>query len=98
VTAPQTRPAFARDFPRDAELDALVGAFEAGNFARVRVEAPALAKKTEDPEVRRAAEALRARVDPDPLVRWVLVLTLALLVALSVFWITHDGPGAAPHP
>jgi len=84
-----TRPSFARDFPRDEELDALVRAFEAGDFARVRALAPALAKSAQDPEVKRAAELLRARIEPDPLARAILLVTAILLVALSAWWITR---------
>lgn len=91
--ATERRPAFTRDFPRDAALDALVRAFEDGNFARVREEAPALARSTNDPAIKQAAETLRARIEPDPIARLMLVLTAVLLVALSAWWIVHDGPG-----
>lgn len=94
------RPAFARDFPREPRLDALVAAFEAGDFARVRSDAPALAADANDPAVKRAAELLRARIEPDPLARALLVITGALLIALSAWWIAHDAPPprASPPP
>ena len=58
-------PAFARDFPRDAELTRLVRSFTAGDYHAVRVGADALAEVTPREDVRRAAGLLRARTDPD---------------------------------
>jgi hypothetical protein len=86
------RPSFARDFPDDPELAALVEAFSAGDYRRVRDLAPKLAAKTEDEKVRAAANELRRRIEPDPLAKMLLVATLALLVVLSAWWIAHDGP------
>lgn len=93
-------PAFAQDFPPDAELAALVSAFAAGDYATVRTGAPALAAKTKDDDVKRAAELLRARIEPDPSARLFFGLTAALLVFLFVWWATHDGAqhNAPPPP
>lgn len=91
-------PAFARDFPNDPELATLVAAFAAGDHAAVRAGAPALAAKTEDPEVKRAAELLRARIEPDPTARIFFALTAALLVFLLVWWVSHDGKQHAQSP
>lgn len=77
------RPAFAKGFPRDVELDALVRAFEMGNYARVRAEAPKLAERADDPEISAAARELRERINPDPLAYLVLGLTTALLIFLT---------------
>ncbi len=85
-------PAFAKDFPNDEDLAALVASFADGDYAAVRAGAPALAARTEDPEVKRAAELLRARIEPDPSARLFFGLTAALLVFLFVFWVYHDGP------
>ena len=85
-------PSFARDFPNDPELAALVAAFAAGDYAAVRTGAPELALKTKDEHVKRAAELLRARIEPDPTARAFFGLTAALLVFLMVWWATHDGP------
>ena len=83
-------PVFARAYPRDPELDALVDAFEAGNYARVREGAERLAGSAERDEVRRAARDLRRRVDPDPLMIYLLLAATALLVVLAVHYWTHQ--------
>jgi hypothetical protein len=85
-------PPFAREFPADPELAALVDAFVAGNYARVRSDAPKLAARTEDPRVRDAARELVARTGADPLAKALLALTAALLIILSAWWIAHNGP------
>jgi hypothetical protein len=87
------RPVFAADFPPDPELDALVGAFEAGDFARVREGAPRLVSSATDPAVKDAAKALLARTRPDPLATLLLVFSAVLLVFLSAWWMTHDRKG-----
>ncbi len=86
-------PTFARDFPSEARLDALVRAFADGNYARVRREAPALAETTDRDDVRVAARTLVERTKADPLMVLLLILTGALLFALSLYWWTHNGPG-----
>ncbi len=87
-------PAFARAWPRDATLDALVAAFEAGDYARVRREAPDLARQTEDDAVRRAARELRRRLDPDPVAVYMLMAAAALLVFLASWYGLH--PHSSP--
>jgi hypothetical protein len=91
-------PRFAKGFPRNAELDALVVAFTKGDYATVRDRAPKLAASAEDEDVKRAAEMLRARLDPDPGALVLFALAGALLLFLTVWWVMHDGPprGAAP--
>jgi hypothetical protein len=79
--AGEDRPAFLLEFPEDPQLELLILAFEAGNFAEVRAQAPRLAASTADDAVRRAALELRRRTDPDPL----LLLLLGLCIALFVF-------------
>lgn len=83
------RATFARDFPRHDALDALVDAFEAGDYATVREEAPRLAERTDDPEVRRAALELRARLEPDPLAKNILLGSALLLAFLVAWFYTH---------
>jgi len=89
VAAEEQVPAFARGWPRDEALDALVAAFEAGDYARVRREAPALAQKTESDAVRRAARELRRRLDPDPSAVYMLMAAAALLVFLAGWYWLH---------
>jgi hypothetical protein len=79
------RPKFVLAFPSDPELDALVRAFESGNFALIRKEASKLAASTTDPAVREAALELRRRIDPDPTVVRLLLLSFALLVFVVVW-------------
>jgi hypothetical protein len=87
------RPAFARDFPSDARLDALVRAFADGDYARVRRDAPKVAKTADRDDVRLAARTLVDRTRPDPLMVVLLVLPGLLLLTLSLYWWAHNGPG-----
>jgi hypothetical protein len=83
------RPRFLLAFPEDPDLARLSAAFEAGNYALVRAEAEALAERTENPAVRDAALELRRRIDPDPLAKYLLALTAALLLSLAYFAYHH---------
>jgi hypothetical protein len=80
-------PAFARSFPDDPRLRALVEAFERGHYDVVRREAPRLAEDTKEgaPDVARAARALRARLEPDPTAVKLLAGAVILLVLLAVW-------------
>jgi hypothetical protein len=95
-------PRFARDFPRDPELDRLVVAFTNGDYRAVREGAPKLAEATDSITVKDAARQLLAATRPDPAVKLLLLLTAALLAFLSAWWVAHDGPPAdranAPAP
>lgn len=79
------RPLFVLAFPKDPALDKLVRAFELGNYAYVRENARDLAEKTSNPRVRDAAEELAKRIEPDPLIKILLGLSIALLVALTIW-------------
>jgi hypothetical protein len=86
------RPAFLLAFPTDPELERLIRAFELGNYAQVRKAAPELAQRTTDAKVRAAAEELARRIEPDPLVKVLLGLSIALLVVLTLWaYKTHGG-------
>lgn len=86
------RPAFAKDWPRDAELDRLLAAFDVGDYALVKRDAPALAERSSDELVRRAAEQLLARTRPDPLSS-LLILVATGLLAFFAYWFYSHGHG-----
>jgi hypothetical protein len=88
------RPAFARDFPRAPGLDALVDAFAQGNYARVRAEAPALERASDDDAIKQAARTLVERTRPDPLAIALLALAAMILVVVAAWAITHGKPPA----
>jgi len=79
------RPVFLLSFPHDPELERLITAFELGNYALVRESAPRLVERSERPEVKAAARELLARIEPDPLVKFLLALAIALFVAVVGF-------------
>lgn len=93
-----SKPDPAKGTPADPELARLVAAFERGDYATVRADAPRLAKTTSSEEVRRAALDLRRRIDPDPLAAALIVAAVCLLVFLSYWYWSHPlgAPGAAP--
>lgn len=88
-------PSFAKDFPEHDELARLVEAFARGDYLTVRNDAPKLAASTDDAAVKKAAETLRERIEPDPTSRLLFVFAALLLAFLTIWWVTHDGPG--PH-
>jgi len=79
------RPRFLLDFPEDPDLERLIVAFEAGNFALVRKDAEKVAAAAESPAVREAALELRRRIDPDPLAKYLLAISLVLLLVVAVW-------------
>ena len=87
-TEGRERPRFLLAFPDDPELQRLVRAFEAGNYEAVRLGASRLAEDTPDPIVREAARELRRRIDPDPLMKYLLAVSIALF--LFVVWYTYQ--------
>lgn len=83
------RPRFLLAFPEDEDLQRLVRAFEAGDFSTIRRDAEELAEKSEDPVVRDAALELRRRIDPDPLIKYILLASVLLLGFLVLYVYTH---------
>lgn len=79
-------PSFAEAFPKDARLGALLAAYARGDYAAVRTGAPQLAKDTDDPAVKVAAEDLLQRISPDPRLRWMYLATLLLVVLVGLYW------------
>lgn len=83
------RPTFVLDFPKDDELDRVVRAFEIGNYAFVRERAAMLAESASDQAVRRAAEELLRRIEPDPLVKILLAMSVALFLFMVFYAYSH---------
>lgn len=79
------RPKFLLKFPEDPELEGLIAAFEAGNYLKVRTEAPRLVERAERAEVKAAASELLRRIEPDPLIKFFLGTAVALFVAVVVY-------------
>ena len=79
------RPAFVLDFPKHPELDRLVRAFELGNYAFVREHGKKLAESSSDADVKNAAGELLRRIEPDPLVRILFGMTIALLLFMVFY-------------
>jgi hypothetical protein len=90
-------PAFAEGYPRDPELDRLVAYFARGNHRKVRDEAEALAKRTEDPAVAAAARDLRGRLEPDRLA-WVILGATGLLLVTLTGWAIRKSHQHPPPP
>lgn len=85
--AGRERPGFLLDYPEDPELDRLIAAFEAGDYALVRELTPRIVAQSVDPAVKEAAREIRRRIDPDPLLRYLLFISIGLLlfVVLTVY-------------
>jgi hypothetical protein len=87
-------PAFARAFPEDPALTALVDAFSRGDYAFVRQGTLELEQRAGQDEIRHAARLLRARTRPAPASAALIGLSALLLILLSVWW--TFGPGVRP--
>lgn len=93
------RPAFAEDFPRAPDLDAMVEAFVRGDYAAVRRIAARVQSANGSEDVKRAARSLVDRTGTDPLAVGLLVLTGVLLVVLTAWWWRFNGPApTTPRP
>lgn len=80
------RPIFVSQYPQgDARLDALVAAFERGDFRRVYTDGRALLASSPEADIRAATEDLMRRTRPAPLIAgfWGLAVALCLFIA---FW------------
>jgi len=91
---PRPRPAFARDFPGSPGLDALVEAFARGDYARVRADAPALERASDDDAIKQAVRTLVERTRPDPLAVALLGLAALIFIVLAAWAIAHGRPPA----
>jgi hypothetical protein len=63
----------------------LIAAFEVGNYAKVREQAPRLVERSESLEVKAAAAELLRRIEPDPLVKMLLAVAIGLFFAVVGF-------------
>ena len=80
------RPSFAKEYPNDEALLALVDRFEEGNYRAVRDgTAKLLADGDTDAAVKSAARDLRSRTEPSRFQLVLLGLTALLVVALSTY-------------
>jgi hypothetical protein len=82
-------PLFARQYPSAPEIDRLLEAFEKGDYATVRLDAPKVAASATDPRVADAARDLAKRTLPDPMALYLIGLTMALFVFLSAWFFLH---------
>lgn len=80
------RPSFAKGYPSDPALDALVATFSRGDFGAVRRDAPGVIANAATGDVRAAACEVLARTKPDPLAKLFFGLAAALLAFLSGYW------------
>jgi hypothetical protein len=87
-----SRPTFARAMPHDPVIEWLLAAYTAGDFARVRRDAARVIAGDGDAKVKDAARVIAQRTSADPMAVALVVITAVLLVALSVWWVLHDGP------
>lgn len=96
------KPSFAKDYPKDADLGALVGAFDAGDYRSVRAGTSRIASGDKSDAVKAAARDLRSRTEPSRAQIALLVVAALLVIALSAFEITQHGRSApkpvSPHP
>lgn len=83
------RPAFAKDFPPNADLDRVLDLFDRGNFARAREDAQALLKSSEDDEVRGATRQILKRMDPEPAATYLIAISAVLLAILAGWYWMH---------
>lgn len=88
------RPKFAKDYPK--ELDELIAAFEAGNYALVRAEAGKIAAGDGSAALKRAARDLASRTGPDRVQLVLIGIAFALLAGLSAYWLTHQEAPKTP--
>ena len=89
AVAGDDRSVFARAYPDDPQLNRLVAAFDAGDYATVRARAHDLVHATKNDDVRRAARDLLRRIEPDRTAALLLGVAVALLAFLSWWHWSH---------
>jgi hypothetical protein len=83
------RPLFARAYPRSKDIDDLLAFFRSGNYKKVRELAPKMMARAGDEREKNAIADVRRRIEADPMALYLLGLTLALLVFLTIFFYAH---------
>ncbi len=78
----------------DRTLDELERAFEAGNYAAVRAGvSPLLANG--DARTKERARLLFDKTQPDPSVKWLFLIALAVVIAVTAYWGVPTAPPLA---
>jgi hypothetical protein len=83
------RPAFARAYPHTKDIDELIFYFLSGDYRKVRELAPRMTERAGDEREKQAIADLRRRIEADPMALYLLGLTLALLVFVTVWFYAH---------
>jgi hypothetical protein len=92
--AEKAAPPFAKDYPDDPDLAALVEAFEGGNYRQVREGVARIASHPDKSEtVKAAARDLRSRTEATRFQVGLLILTAILVLVLSTYEIVKHGHG-----
>ncbi len=82
----RARAPFLAALPADRTLEPFIELFEAGNFRELRRRAADVDAGSLDPEIQRAIAELVSRTEPDPALKWMLLICFALL-AFTVGWV-----------
>lgn len=85
------RAAFLDDLPDSPELQPLIAAFVAGNYAVLREQELALRAQSKDPDVLAAARELVERTEPDPLSKALLGFAVLFFLFLVAWVYLHHG-------
>jgi hypothetical protein len=86
---PETKARFLSDAEKAPELARALAAFHAGNYALVRIETARVLAEAQDESVKSLALELQRRTQPDPLLRYLLVVSFVLLAIVTVFAYVH---------
>jgi hypothetical protein len=97
AAAAPTREDFAAEWPAHPELDALLAAFDVGNYALVRERGGAALQRGKadalPAEVQAAVRELLRRIEPDRTAVIMLGVAVVLMVFLGWFYWTHPHAG-----
>jgi hypothetical protein len=74
----------------EEQLAALEQAFERGDYRAVREGTAAILRNSKSSKLKKDACALRARTEADPSIKWLFVMTAAVIVLVTAYWLTHQ--------